>query len=103
MSGLALVHFAGDAPVYAFVLLAAAWGAVAFPAFGAGSLFVYTAVAHGLLLLFAVIRTVAPTVDRHEEQIEYGDALAAVQTASQVYEEIVWQKPEDVEDTGGSI
>ena len=58
-------------------------------------LFVFTAATYALLLLFALGRMAAPGGDRHEEQIEFGDALTAAQTASQVFEEEVWTQSED--------
>jgi MFS family permease len=70
---------------------------LAISAFGATMLFVYTAVAHVLLLVFAVGRMVRFRGKRHEEQVEFGDALTASQTASRIYEEEVWQQSEDDE------
>ena len=66
-------------------------------AFGAGMLFVFTAAAHGLFLVFALGRMLQFKGKRHEEQVEFGDALTASQTASQVYEEEVWQQSESDE------
>lgn len=63
--------------------------------FGGHMLFAFTAATHALLLLFALARMAAPTGERHEEPVEFGDALTAVQTASQVYEEEVWPQSED--------
>ena len=68
---------------------------------GGHMLFVFTAATHVLLLLFALGRMVAPSGERHEEQIEFGDALTAVQTASQVYEEEVWPQAEEDPKQGG--
>lgn len=140
VAGLALVYFADDVSGQGLFLLAAAWGALAFPlyamsvaytndladpsdyvtvssslllvygigaivgpfaastaifAFGGHMLFVFTATTHALLLLFALVRMAAPSGYPHEEQVEFGDALTAVQTASQVYEEEVWPQPEE--------
>jgi MFS family permease len=63
--------------------------------FGGHMLFVFAAATHALLLLFALVRMAAPGIERHEEPVEFGDALTAVQTASQVFEEEVWTPSED--------
>ncbi len=136
VSGLALVYLAGAVTLSKLFLLAAAWGALAFPLyavavaytndlavprdyvevssslllvygigaivgpfiastaislFGSHMLFVFAATIHALLLLFAIGRFIGVRKPRHEEQVDFSDALTAVQTASQVYEEEVWQ------------
>ena len=63
--------------------------------FGGHMLFVFTAATHALLLLFALGRLASPGGERPDETVEFGDALTAVQTASQVYEEEVWTQTED--------
>jgi MFS family permease len=140
IAGIALVYLSGHATLKLLFLLAAAWGAVAFPLyaiavaytndladpseyveissalllvygigaivgpfvastamslFGSGMLFVYTAATHALLLMFAFYRFMVSSKPRHEESVEFGDALTSVQTASQVYEEEVWQQSDD--------
>ena len=70
----------------------------AISALGPNMLFVFTAAIHALLLLFAVGRMLATRGERHKALIEFGDALKAVQTASQVYEEEVWQESENDDD-----
>ena len=141
-AGLSLVLLSDDASTVLLLLLAAGWGAVAFPlyaisvayandladpddyvmvssglllvygigaiagpfvasmaisAFSAKALFVYTAAAHALLLLLALGRMVQSNNKQHEERVDFGDALTAVQTASRVYEEEVWQQSEEDE------
>lgn len=68
---------------------------VAISVFGSRALFAFTAATHGLLLVFALVRMVGIGGREHHEQIEFGDALTAAQTASQVYEEEVWQHPDN--------
>lgn len=142
IAGIALVYLARDADTNLLFLLAAAWGAFAFPLyavavaytndladpsdyvevssglllvygigaiagpviastaislFGSNMLFVFTAVTHALLLVFALGRFSVSTKPRHEEQVEFSDALTSVQTASHVYEEEVWQQTDDDE------
>ena len=67
----------------------------AITALGSKMLFVFTAATHAMLLLFALVRMAGWSGKQHEEQIDFSDALTAVQTASQVYEEEVWQQAED--------
>ena len=57
---------------------------------GSQMLFVFAAAMHALLFVFAVARWVLFDRSVHPEQVEFSDALTAVQTASQVYEEEVW-------------
>jgi MFS family permease len=65
--------------------------------FGSKMLFIHTALAHVLLVLFAVGRWVVTRRQRHEGQVEFSDALTAARTASQVYEEEVWPQQEHPE------
>jgi MFS family permease len=58
--------------------------------FGPQMLFVFAAAIHALLFVFAVMRMLVFERKAHAEQVEFSDALTAVQTASQVYEEEVW-------------
>jgi MFS family permease len=62
----------------------------AISAFGSQALFMFAAITHAMLFAFAVTRTIAFGREAHPEQVEFSDALTAVQTASQVYEEEVW-------------
>jgi len=55
--------------------------------FGATGLFLFTAVVHGALLGFVVLRIVQRASKPDERHIPFGDALATTHTASQVYEE----------------
>ena len=57
---------------------------------GSQMLFVFTAATHTLLFVFATARMVIFERAVHPEKVEFSDALTAVQTASQVYEEEVW-------------
>ena len=140
IAGIALVFLSREANLPVLFLLAAAWGALAFPLyavavaytndladpsdyveissslllvygigaivgpfvasfamslFGSHMLFVYAAVSKTLLLLFALGRFSVTEKPPHEEQVEFSDALTSVQTVSQVYEEEVWQHPDD--------
>jgi MFS family permease len=95
-SGLLLVYGIG-------AIIGPFAASAAISALGSNMLFVFTAATHVLLLLFALVRIVIPTAERHDEQIEFGDALTAVQTASQVYEEEVWPQSEEVDDSGKEI
>jgi MFS family permease len=67
----------------------------AISAFGSHMLFVFAAAAHALLLVFALGRFIGFRGEGHEEQVDFGDALTAAQTASQIYEEEVWQTDDD--------
>ena len=49
------------------------------------------------LFVFAGARWVIFDREAHPEQVEFSDALTAVQTASQVYEEEVWPTDESPE------
>ena len=86
-SGLLLVYGIGAVvgPFLASVLISV---------LGSNMLFVYAAGTHGLLLVFALARLIGFRSVRHEEQVEFGDALTAAQTASRVYEEEVWHVDE---------
>ena len=61
---------------------------------GPQMLFVFTAATHALLFVFALTRLLVFERKAHPEQVELSDALTAVQTASQVYEEEVWPADE---------
>ena len=54
---------------------------------GATGLFAFTAIAHGLLFLFVVMRMMQRVSAPDEKHISFSDALATAHTASQVYEE----------------
>jgi MFS family permease len=58
--------------------------------FGPQMLFGFAAATHALLFVFALTRLLLFERKVHPEQVEFSDALTAVQTASQVYEEEVW-------------
>ena len=60
-----------------------------------GYLFVYAALSHGILAIYILFRTTQSDVTEIEDPITFGEALAATQTASQIYEEEELQ--EDVE------
>lgn len=135
LAGLALVYLSDSVSIEITLILAACWGALAFPlyavsvaytndaaepseyvnvssgllmvygvgaiagpflvsvaitAFSAAMLFAFTSITHALLLGFAVTRLVRFRDVRHEEPVEFGDALTAAQTASQIYEGEVW-------------
>ena len=69
----------------------------AIAAFGGQMLFVFAAATHAALFIFAAARWVIFDREVHPEQVEFSDALTAVQTASQVYEEEVWPTDESPE------
>ena len=69
---------------------------------GSRMLFVFAASVHALLFVFALTRLVVFDREDHQEQVEFSDALTAVQTASQVYEEEVWHSGPDDDIEGGS-
>lgn len=56
---------------------------------GYRGLFAFGATIHLLLALCAIVRVTRVTLTEPEETISFGDALAAAQTASQVYEETI--------------
>jgi len=53
----------------------------------AGYLFVYAAIAHGILAIYILFRTTQTDQSDIDHPMAFSDALAATQTASQVYEE----------------
>lgn len=55
--------------------------------FGAVGLFLFTAVVHGALLAFVVLRMLQRRSKPNDRHIPFSDALATTHTASQVYEE----------------
>lgn len=89
-SGLLLVYGVG-AIIGPFV------ASIAMSAAGPKALFLYAAIGHAMLLLFAVARLVGARPVNLEEQVDFGDALTAAQTASQIYAEEVWQADEEDE------
>ncbi|MDH3431421.1 MAG: MFS transporter [Gammaproteobacteria bacterium] len=62
--------------------------------FGAFGLFGFTAIVHGLLAVFIVLRTQWRASVPDEKHIPFSDALATAHTASQVYEEEYQQSVE---------
>lgn len=62
--------------------------------FGAGSLFLFTAVVHVLFVLFAALRSVQREQAPQEDHISFNDALRAATTASRIYEDEVEQQAE---------
>ena len=58
-----------------------------------GGLFAFSALVHIALVVFVGIRFVSAR-SVAEQQIAFGDALSAAQTASQVYEEEIVQQSE---------
>ena len=58
---------------------------------GYRGLFVFAVAVHVLLTVYAMLRMTRVTLTRPEEAIAFSDALAASQTASQVYEETIQQ------------
>ena len=69
----------------------------AIAAFGGQMLFMFAAATHAALFALAAARWVVFDREAHPEQVEFSDALTAVQTASQVYEEEVWPTDESSE------
>ena len=135
--GLALGLFGPDLTFVTANILAALWGALAFPLytisvayandhaepneyvtvssglllmFGMGAtigpfiasalmtvrepgyLFVYAAVMHALLALYTIFRSLRKEQSDIDSPITFGDALAATQTASHIYEEEILQE-----------
>lgn len=68
---------------------------------GAGALYLFTAVTHGLLALYVWLRSLRRDPARPEQQVEFSDALASVITASHVYEEEQMAQPGDDDDRDG--
>jgi MFS family permease len=54
---------------------------------GPGGLYLFTAVVHGLLLVYILNRTIRRRPSPAEEHVAFDDALTAARTMSQVYEE----------------
>lgn len=53
----------------------------------AGGLYIFTAIAHGLLALYVILRSLRREQAAAEDQTDFSDALASALTASSVYEE----------------
>jgi MFS family permease len=62
-----------------------------------GALFLYTTSVHVLLAGFVILRHFARRETPADQQMAFGDALAATQTASPVYEEEIAQELQDAE------
>lgn len=60
----------------------------------AGYLFVFAAMTHGVLALYTLARSLRKDQHDIETPITFGDALAATQTASHIYEEEILQEDE---------
>jgi len=58
----------------------------------AGYLFVYAAISHGILGIYILFRTTQTDQSDIDDPIAFSDALAATQTASQIYEEEILQE-----------
>ena len=54
---------------------------------GPGGLYIFTAIVHGLLLVYILNRTIKRRPSPVEEHVQFDDALTAARTTSQVYEE----------------
>lgn len=61
---------------------------------GVGYLFVFAAITHGVFAIYAITRALKKEQSDVDTPISFGDALAATQTASQVYEEETLQEDE---------
>ena len=60
---------------------------------GASGMFVFTGLAHGMLAMYVVLRSLRRDQAAEEDQTEFSDALASVITSSNVYEEeIDWEE-----------
>ena len=64
---------------------------------GKGALFLFTSIVHVLLIVFVVIRFLLER-NQADQPVQFGDALSAAQTASQVYEEEMHRDYEDEPD-----
>ena len=64
---------------------------------GKGALFLFTSIVHVLLIVFVVIRFLLER-NQADQPVQFGDALSAAQTASQVYEEELHRDYEDDEE-----
>ena len=64
---------------------------------GKGALFLFTSIVHVLLIVFVVIRFLLER-NQADQPVQFGDALSAAQTASQVYEEEMHRDYEDDEE-----
>ena len=60
----------------------------------AGYLFVFAAMTHGVLAFYTVARSLRKDQHDIDTPITFGDALAATQTASHIYEEEILQEDE---------
>jgi MFS family permease len=60
----------------------------------AGYLFLYAAISHGILAIYILFRTTQTDQSDIDDPIAFSDALAATQTASQIYEEEILQEDE---------
>ena len=63
----------------------------------AGYLFVYAAISHGILAIYILFRTTQTDLSDIDHPIAFSDALAATQTASQIYEEEILQEDDTFE------
>jgi MFS family permease len=79
-SGLLLMY--GIGAVVGPFIASAAMGLM-----GPGGLYVFTAIVHGLLLVYILNRTIKRRPSPAEEHVPFDDALTAARTTSQVYEE----------------
>jgi hypothetical protein len=60
----------------------------------AGFLFIFAAITHGVLAFYTISRSLRKEQHDIETPIAFGDALAATQTASLIYEEEILQEDE---------